>query len=271
MILRSSLLMNQPRIWSKFELGEETEKDIKSAVEQLVRERIDVEELGGVAVDCFVLKGEGEWYATYSRLFGRPPPGSSKASVGRAKTWEVAFKYNLESGIYEVMSFSEVNFLLPEDVEQKAVTIGKEDGEIKALVTENAENSLTSRAARINRHEGIVRLEYAAALLLNETHALYKGLTASIDVEGEEVLFAQTQEGVWYAPGLRATEAPPPGLEEIFEMLEMGTSITTTDAIAGASIEYYGLSPILAAAIAIASGTLLAIRKTKGQQLPPFS
>ncbi|RLG43271.1 MAG: hypothetical protein DRN92_09755 [Thermoproteota archaeon] len=253
-------------LWSRFELSKETEKDIKDTAERLVKERINVEELGGVAaIECFVLRSEGEWYTIYARIFGKPlppeSPGASEgkgASEGRAMAWEAAFNYNPAQGTYEVISFSEVdNFLVPDDVEQEAVKIGEGDTEIKAFVTENAENNLTLRVMWINRHEGIVRLEYAAALLLNETHALYKGLTAYIDVGGEEVLHVEKHEGVWYAPGLKG--APEP--EEIgmgTPTLTPGATPTTTNTAASTPVKYYSLGAIL---VAIAAVTLLAVRK----------
>jgi len=149
-------------------------------------------------------------------------------------------KYNLTQGTHEVTSFSEVdNFLVPGNIKQMAMTISEKDEEIKAFVTENninsqadwinrdegiikqmamtisekdeeikafvtenAENNLTSQADWINEHDGIVRLQHTATLLLNETHALYRGLTTYIDVEGE-VLHVEKHEETWYAPGLR--------------------------------------------------------------------
>jgi len=229
-------------IWSKFELSEETEKSIKGATERLVEEQINVEEIGGVAVECFVLKSEGEWYTIYVRVFGRPPP-SLESKVA-------AFKYDLTQGTYEVTSFSEVdNFLVPENIKQRAMTISEKDEEVKAFV---AENNLTSQADWINRDEGIVRLQYTTTLVLNETHTLYKGLTAYIDVEGEEVLHVEKYEEIWCAPGLKETPptpAPTPTMTP-----------APANAAANTPVEYYGLAAVL---VAIAVGTLLVTKKVK--------
>ncbi|MCD6539015.1 hypothetical protein J7L18_10490, partial [Candidatus Bathyarchaeota archaeon] len=158
-------------LWSRFELSKEAEKGIKDATERLVRERIDVKGLGGVAAECFVLKSEGEQYIVYMRVFGKPPSGTSEASEGKAKIWEATFKYDPEHGAYEAISFSQVdNFIVPEDTRQKAMMICEKDGEIKAFLTENAEKNLTSRADWISRHDGIVRLIFTAFSALNETH-----------------------------------------------------------------------------------------------------
>jgi len=240
-------------LWSRFELSKEAEKGIKDVAEQLVKERINIKELGGVAADCFILKSEGKQYIVYMRVFGKPPSGTLEASEGKAKAWEATFKYDPEHGTYEAtsFSFSEVdNFLVPEDTKQKAMTIGEKDGEIKAFLVENSEKNLTSHADWISRHDGIVRLLFTAASALNETHALYKGLIAYIDMKGEEVLHVQKYEGVGYAPGLK--ERHKPG--------EAGTQ-TTANVAANTSVEYYyGLGAILAVA---AAGTLLATKKTK--------
>jgi len=236
-------------IWSKFELSKETEKSIKGATERLVEEQINVEEIGGVAVECFVLKSEGEWYTIYVRVFGRPPPPGSLES--KVMTWEAAFNYNPEHGTYEVTSFSEVdNFLVPENIKQMAMTISEKDEEIKAFVTEN---NINSQADWINRDEGIVRLQYTAKLLLNETHTLYRGLTTYIDVEGE-VLHVEKHEETWYAPGLRgalpSTPAPTPT-----------ATPAPTNAASSLPVEYcYGLGAVL---VAIAVGTLLVAKKVK--------
>jgi len=223
-------------IWSKFELSKETEKSIKGATERLVEEQINVEEIGGVAVECFVLKSEGEWYTIYVRV---------------VMTWEAAFKYNLTQGTHEVTSFSEVdNFLVPENIKQMAMTISEKDEEIKAFVTEN---NINSQADWINRDEGIVRLQYTAKLILNETHTLYRGLTTYIDVEGE-VLHVEKHEETWYAPGLRgalpSTPAPTPT-----------ATPAPTNAASSLPVEYcYGLGAVL---VAIAVGTLLVAKKVK--------
>jgi len=233
-------------IWSKFELSEETEKSIKGATERLVEEQINVEEIGGVAVECFVLKSEGEWYTIYVRVFGRPPPSLES----KVMAWEAAFKYDLTQGTYEVTSFSEVdNFLVPENIKQRAMTISEKDEEVKAFV---AENNLTSQADWINRDEGIVRLQYTTTLVLNETHTLYKGLTAYIDVEGEEVLHVEKYEEIWCAPGLKETPptpAPTPTMTP-----------APANAAANTPVEYYGLAAVL---VAIAVGTLLVTKKVK--------
>ena len=237
-------------LWSKFELSKESENSIKDAAERLVREKIDIKELGGVAADCFILKSEEGHYIVYMRVFGKPPSGTSEASEGKAKTWEAAFKYDPEHGTYEAISFSKVdNLIIPDDTRQKAMTICEKDEEIKAFLAENAEKNLTSKADWISRHDGIVRLQFTAASALNETHAIYKGLIAYIDLKGEEALYVQKYEGVGYAPGLK--EAHKPG--------EARTQ-TTANQAASIPVEYYGLGAILVAA---AAGTILAIRRSK--------
>jgi len=250
-------------IWSKYELTNETEKSIKDAVEQLIEERINVEKLGGIAVDCFILKREGGWYIIYARIFGKPLPGSPEASEGKAKTWEATLKYNIVEGFYNVTSFSEVDsFLVQEDIRQKAMTICERDEEVRAFITENVENNLTLQATWINKDDEIVRLVYAAAQLLNETHALYKGLTAYIDVDAEEILCMQMHQGVWYAPGLRGSLATPPDIEELIKTVETGTSITTTNTTTSShpAEHCYYLGALLATAVI---GALIAIRKAK--------
>jgi len=237
-------------LWSKFELSKESENSIKDAAERLVREKIDIKELGGVAADCFILKSEEGHYIVYMRVFGKPPSGTSEASEGKAKTWEAAFKYDPEHGTYEAISFSKVdNLIIPDDTRQKAMTICEKDEEIKAFLAENAEKNLTSKADWISRHDGIVRLQFTAASALNETHAIYKGLIAYIDLKGKEALHMQKYEGVGYAPGLK--EAHKPG--------EARTQ-TTANQAASIPVEYYGLGAILVAA---AAGTILAIRRSK--------
>jgi len=254
-------------IWSKYELTNKTEKGIKDAVEQLIEERINVEKLGGIAVDCFILKREGGWYIIYARIFGKPLPGSPEASEGKAKTWEATLKYNIAERFYNVTSFSEVDsFLVQEDIRQKAMTICERDEEVRAFITENAENNLTLQATWINKDDEIVRLVYAAAQLLNETHALYKGLTAYIDVDAEEILCMQMHQGVWYAPGLKAPPkdrlTPPPDIEELIKTVETGTSITTTNTTTSShpAEHCYYLGALLATAVI---GALIAIRKAK--------
>ena len=146
-------------LWSRFELSKEAEKGIKDAAERLVKERIDIKELGGVAADCFILKSEEGQYIVYMRVFGKPPSGTPEASEGKAKTWEATFKYDPEHGTYEAISFSKVdNFLVLGDIRQKAMMICEKDEEIKAFLTENAEKNLTIHADWISRHDGIVRL-----------------------------------------------------------------------------------------------------------------
>jgi len=66
------------------------------------------------------------------------------------------------------------------------------------------ETSIGSLPYRINRIDEIVRVKYKVAILLNKTHALYKTLTAYIDIKNEEILYKQIHQGVWYAPGLKA-------------------------------------------------------------------
>ena len=244
-------------LWSRFELSKEAEKRIKDAAERLVKKRINIKGLGGVAADCFILKSEGEQYIVYMRVFGKPPSGTPEASEGKAKTWEATFKYDPEHGTYEAISFSEVdNFIVPEDTRQKAMMICKKDEEIKAFLAENTEKNLTLHADWISRHDGIVRLLFTAFSALNETHALYKGLIAYIDLKGEETLHVQKYEGVGYAPGLKGTSK----FREATILREVGTQ---TAANAAASIPvgyYYGLGAILTA---VAVGTILAIKRMK--------
>ena len=244
-------------LWSKFELSKEAEKGIKDAAERLVRERIDIKGLGGVAADCFILKSEGRRYIVYMRVFGKPPSGTPEASEGKAKTWEATFKYDSEHGTYEAISFSQVdNFIVPEDTRQKAMMICEKDEEIKVFLAENAEKNLTSKADWISGHDGIVRLLFTAFSALNKTHALYRGLIAYIDLKGEEVLHVQKYEGVGYAPGLKGTSK----FREATILREVGTQ---TAANAAASIPvgyYYGLGAILTA---VAVGTILAIKRMK--------
>ncbi|RLG17281.1 hypothetical protein DRN63_03125 [Nanoarchaeota archaeon] len=183
-------------LWSRFELSREAEKRIKDAAERLVKERINIKGLGGVAAECFVLKSEGERYVVYIRVFGKPPSGTSEASEGKAKTWEATFKYDPEHGTYEAISFSEVdNFLVREDTRQKAMMICEKDEKIKAFLAENAEKNLTLHADWISRQDGIVRLIFAAFSALNKTHALYRGLIAYIDLKGEEAFHVQKYKG----------------------------------------------------------------------------
>ena len=244
-------------LWSRFEMSREAEKGIKDVAEQLVKERINIKELRGVAADCFILKSEGKQYIVYMRVFGKPPSGTPEASEGKAKAWEATFKYDPEHGTYKAISFFKVdNFLVPEDTKQKAMMICEKDGEIKPFLVENAEKNLTSHADWISRHDGIVRLLFTAASALNETHALYKGLIAYIDLKGEETLHVQKYEGVGYAPGLKGTSK----FREASILREVGT-LTTVNAATSTPVEYYyGLGAILAV---VAAGILLAIWKTK--------
>jgi len=244
-------------LWSRFELSKEAEKGIKDVAERLIRERIDIKGLGRVAAECFVLKSEGEQYIVYMRVFGKPPSGTPDASEGKAKTWEATFKYDPEHGTYKAISFSEVDsFLVPEDTKQKAMMICEKDGKIKAFLAENTEKNLTLHADWISRHDGIVRLLFSAFSALNETHALYRGLIAYIDLKGEEALHVQKYEGVGYAPGLKGASK----FREATILREVGTQ-TTANAAASIPVEYYyGLGAILAA---VAAGTMLAIRKMK--------
>ena len=244
-------------LWSKFELSKEAEKGIKDAAERLVRERIDIKGLGGVAADCFILKSEGRRYIVYMRVFGKPPSGTPEASEGKAKTWEATFKYDSEHGTYEAISFSQVdNFIVPEDTRQKAMMICEKDEEIKAFLTENAEKNLTSKADWISGHDGIVRLLFTAFSALNKTHALYRGLIAYIDLKGEEVLHVQKYEGVGYAPGLKGTSK----FREATILREVGSQTPANTSVSIPVEYYYGLGAILAAA---AAGTILAIRRMK--------
>ena len=238
-------------------MSREAEKGIKDVAEQLVKERINIKELGGVAADCFILKSEGKQYIVYMRVFGKPPSGTPEASEGKAKAWEATFKYDPEHGTYKAISFFKVdNFLVPEDTKQKAMMICEKDGEIKPFLVENAEKNLTSHADWISRHDGIVRLLFTAASALNETHALYKGLIAYIDLKGEEALHVQKYEGVGYAPGLKGTSK----FREASILREVGT-LTTVNAATSTPVEYYyGLGAIFAV---VAAGILLAIWKTK--------
>ena len=89
-------------LWSRFELSKEAEKGIKDAAERLVRERINIKGLGGVAADCFILKSEGEQYIVYMRVFGKLPSGTPEASEGKAKTWEATFKYDPELSLIHI-------------------------------------------------------------------------------------------------------------------------------------------------------------------------
>ncbi|RLF12169.1 MAG: hypothetical protein DRJ69_01195, partial [Thermoprotei archaeon] len=210
----------------------------------LVAERVDIKELGGVAVDCFVLKSEGGWYAIYMRVLGKPPSGTPEASEGEVKTWEGSFKYHPEHRTYEVISFLEVdNFLVPEDVKQEAMMISEKDEEIRAFLTENFENNLTSKADWISRHDGVVRLQFIAVSALNKTHALCKGLTSYIDLKGEEVLYVQRYEGVF----------------KFKEKREEAGTLAVTNVAVSAPLEYCGLGALLVAV----AGALLAIRKLK--------
>jgi len=244
-------------LWSRFELSKEAKKGIKDAAERLVRERIDIKGLGGVAADCFILKSEGEQYIVYMRVFGKPPSGTSEASEGKAKTWEATFKYDPEHGTYEAISFSEVdNFIVQEDTRQKAMMICEKDEEIKGFLAEDAEKNLTLHADWISRHDRIVRLLFSAFSALNKTHALYRGLIAYIDLKGEEVLHVQKYEGVGYAPGLKGASK----FREASILREVGTQ-TRANAAASIPVEYYyGLAALLAA---VAAATMLAIRKMK--------
>jgi len=244
-------------LWSRFELSKEAEKHIKDIAEQLVKERINIKELGGVAADCFILKSEGRQYIVYMRVFGKPPSGTPEASEGKAKTWEVTFKYDPEHGTYEAISFSEIdNFIVPEDTRQKAMMICEKDEKIKAFLAENAEKNLTSRADWISRHDGIVRLLFTAFSALNETHALYRGLIAYIDLKGEETLHVQKYVGVGYAPGLKGASK----FREATILREVGTQTTANAAASIPGEYYYCLGAILAAA---AAGMILAIWGTK--------
>jgi len=251
-------------LWSRFELSKEAEKGVKDAAERLVRERIDIKGLGGVAADCFILKSEGKQYIVYMRVFGKPPSGTPEASEGKAKTWEATFKYDPEHGTYEAISFSQVdNFIVPEDTRQKAIMICEKDEEIKAFLTENAEKNLTSRADWISRHDGIVRLIFTAFSALNKTHALYRGLIAYIDLKGEEALYVQKYEGIGYAPGLKGASK----FREATLLREVGTQ-TKANATASIPVEYYyGLGAILAALgtilVAATARTIIAVKKTK--------
>ena len=244
-------------LWSRFKLSREVEKGITDAAERLVNERINIEEFGGVAAECFVLKSKEGWYTIYMRVFGKPPSGTPEASEGKAKTWEATFKYDAEHGTYEATSFSEVNdFLVPEDTKQRAMMICEKDGKVKAFLVENTEKNLTSHADWISRHDGIVRLLFTAFSALNETHALYRGLIAYIDLKGEETLHVQKYVGVGYAPGLKGASK----FREATMLREVGTQTTANAAASIPGEYYYCLGAILAAA---AAGMILAIWGTK--------
>jgi len=235
-------------LWSKYELSEEAEEGIRGVAQQLVEERINVEGLGGVAAECYVLKREGEWYTVYMRVFGMPPP---EPLGSRAMAWEATFKYNPTQGAHEVVSFSEVDdFLASDDVKRRAVAISEKDVEIRAFVVENAKNGLSSQADWISKREEVVRLQYTVVLTLNETHILYRSLTAYIDLRSEEVLYAEKLEEVWCAPTPPTPPIPEPAPAPI-----------TNNVTASTPIEfYYGLSAV---AVALAVGILLVVRKLK--------
>ncbi len=187
-------------LFSKFDLKPEEEEGIRKVAEEIIEEKIDVESYGGLRAVCYVLRKIGDWFIVYMKILGKPLPGTPEASEGRAFAWEAVFKWASAKN-YEVLSFSEVEpeVTVPEEVKSSAIEVAKTSEEVKSFLAEPG-GGVSIRVRWINRHDKVVEVVCSVAVPLNETHSLYKDLSAYVDVDDKEVLFVEKKEGVWYAP-----------------------------------------------------------------------
>ncbi|RLG59155.1 hypothetical protein DRN86_04690 [Candidatus Geothermarchaeota archaeon] len=204
-------------VYSKFELKPEEEGGIRKVAEEIIEEKINVKSYGGLGADCYVLRKIGDWFIVYMKILSKPLPSTPEASEGRAFAWETVFKWASAKN-YEVVSFSEVEpeEIVPEEVKSSAIEVAKTSEEVKSFLTESRGN-VSVQGRWINRHDEVVEIKCSVTVPLNETHSLYKDLSAYVDIDDKEVLFVEKKEGVWYAPPSSPT--PTPGVKPRSEVL----------------------------------------------------
>ena len=202
-------------VYSKFDLKPEEEKKIIEVAEGIIQEKIDVKSYGGLGADCYVLKKIGDWFTVYMKILSKPLPGTPEASEGRAFAWEAVFKWASVKN-YEVLSFSEVEpkEIVPEEVKSSAIEVAKTSREVRSFLTESGGN-MSVLVRWINRYDEVVEIKCSVTIPLNETHNLYKYLSAYVDVDDKEVLFVEKKEGVWYAPLTPGVKPRPVVLGEL--------------------------------------------------------